>query len=42
MLYHHLLSEALTDKREDFRRFVESWREELGDYARQLCVLLHR
>ncbi|PYS46113.1 MAG: hypothetical protein DMF68_20080 [Acidobacteria bacterium] len=36
MLYSHLLTRALEDKREDFVRFDRAWREAVGDYVRRL------
>jgi hypothetical protein len=39
MLYQHLLSGALEDKREDFLRFDRGWREDVRDYVRRLRVL---
>jgi hypothetical protein len=42
MLYQHLLSRALEDKREDFLRFDRGWREDVGDYVRRLRELAGR
>src|SRR4051812_26979537 len=39
MLYQHLLSRALEDKREDFLRFDRGWREDVGDYVRRFRAL---
>jgi hypothetical protein len=39
VLYQHLLSRALEDKREDFLRFDRAWREDVGDYVRRLRAL---
>jgi hypothetical protein len=39
MLYRSLLSEALTDRREEFVRFDREWRDDVRDYARGLRLL---
>src|SRR5256885_5146146 len=39
MLYQHLLSRALEDKREDFLRFDRAWREDVSDYVRRLRAI---
>ncbi|HEX8888049.1 MAG TPA: DNA double-strand break repair nuclease NurA [Pyrinomonadaceae bacterium] len=39
MLYQHLLSHALEDKREDFLRFDRAWRENVDDYVRRFRAL---
>lgn len=39
MLYRNLLSEALTDRREEFVRFDREWRDDVRDYARGLRSL---
>jgi hypothetical protein len=39
MLYRNLLSEALTDRREEFARFDREWRADVRDYARGVRLL---
>jgi hypothetical protein len=39
MLYHHLLSQALESKRDEFLRFDRTWREDVRDYVRRLRSL---
>lgn len=39
MLYHHLLSQALAAKREEFLRFDKAWREDVRDYVLRLRAL---
>jgi hypothetical protein len=39
MLYRNLLSEALSDRREDFVSFDRQWREDVRDYAGGLRLL---
>ncbi|MGB7923982.1 MAG: DNA double-strand break repair nuclease NurA [Pyrinomonadaceae bacterium] len=39
MLYRNLLSEALSDRREEFVSFDREWRDDLRDYARGLRSL---
>ncbi|HJU53785.1 MAG TPA: DNA double-strand break repair nuclease NurA [Pyrinomonadaceae bacterium] len=39
MLYHHLLSQALAAKREEFLRFDRAWREDVRDYVLRLGAL---
>jgi hypothetical protein len=39
MLHHHLLSQALAAKREEFLRFDRAWREDVSDYVLRLRAL---
>jgi hypothetical protein len=39
MLYHHLLSQALAAKREEFLRFDRAWREDVREYVLRLRAL---